>query len=131
MFIWSVSSVWAGLFFFFFSSRRRHTRLVSDWSSDVCSSDLPFSIGIRPAWSGRRRGRRPSSRVVNLEAVKQVGACTEAPNTRAQCARFLRPDRSAHGLCSPNSTALTKSRRTLHYFEGVASSGARHTGHHG
>src|SRR5258706_4211053 len=26
---------------FFFSSRRRHTRLVSDWSSDVCSSDLP------------------------------------------------------------------------------------------
>src|SRR5438093_10488335 len=28
------------MFFFFFSSRRRHTRLVSDWSSDVCSSDL-------------------------------------------------------------------------------------------
>src|SRR5437016_8385875 len=27
-------------FFFFFSSRRRQTRLVSDWSSDVCSSDL-------------------------------------------------------------------------------------------
>src|SRR5262245_65702229 len=29
-------------FFFFFSSRRRHTRCLSDWSSDVCSSDLPF-----------------------------------------------------------------------------------------
>src|SRR5437016_9581397 len=28
---------------FFFSSRRRHTRLVSDWSSDVCSSDLERS----------------------------------------------------------------------------------------
>ena len=26
---------------FFFSSRRRHTRLRRDWSSDVCSSDLP------------------------------------------------------------------------------------------
>src|SRR5262249_57136200 len=25
---------------YLFSSRRRHTRLVSDWSSDVCSSDL-------------------------------------------------------------------------------------------
>src|ERR1035438_9199648 len=25
---------------FFFSSRRRHTRCQSDWSSDVCSSDL-------------------------------------------------------------------------------------------
>src|SRR5258705_6815808 len=28
------------IFFFFFSSRRRHTRCLSDWSSDVCSSDL-------------------------------------------------------------------------------------------
>src|SRR5206468_4391573 len=27
--------------FFFFSSRRRHTRSDRDWSSDVCSSDLP------------------------------------------------------------------------------------------
>jgi len=31
---------------FFFSSRRRHTRLVSDWSSDVCSSDLFFEKRI-------------------------------------------------------------------------------------
>src|SRR5262249_58825013 len=30
---------------FFFSSRRRHTRLVSDWSSDVCSSDLVSTGG--------------------------------------------------------------------------------------
>src|SRR5436309_9410460 len=29
------------LCFFFFSSRRRHTRFSRDWSSDVCSSDLP------------------------------------------------------------------------------------------
>src|SRR5438093_13401485 len=34
---------------FFFSSRRRHTRLVSDWSSDVCSSDLEF---IDSLWEG-------------------------------------------------------------------------------
>src|SRR5256884_4963416 len=30
-------------FFFFFSSRRRHTRCSRDWSSDVCSSDLPIT----------------------------------------------------------------------------------------
>src|SRR5258706_2753797 len=35
---WSVSQSCRCVFFF--SSRRRHTRLVSDWSSDVCSSDL-------------------------------------------------------------------------------------------
>ena len=30
----------------FFSSRRRHTRYWRDWSSDVCSSDLPPVIQI-------------------------------------------------------------------------------------
>ena len=34
-------------FFFFFSSRRRHTIWVSDWSSDVCSSDLSLA---EPVW---------------------------------------------------------------------------------
>src|SRR6266705_3183216 len=32
--------------FFFFSSRRRHTISYGDWSSDVCSSDLPAE-GVR------------------------------------------------------------------------------------
>src|SRR5205814_6773251 len=36
-------------FFFFFSSRRRHTRCLSDWSSDVCSSDLE-GVGVRVLW---------------------------------------------------------------------------------
>src|SRR5687768_15960636 len=31
-------------FSFFFSSRRRHTRCSRDWSSDVCSSDLPTGL---------------------------------------------------------------------------------------
>ena len=35
------------LFVFFFSSRRRHTRLVRDWSSDVCSSDLTYDLDIK------------------------------------------------------------------------------------
>src|SRR5215467_8305171 len=35
------------MFFFFFSSRRRHTRLQGDWSSDVCSSDLNWSILLK------------------------------------------------------------------------------------
>src|SRR3972149_1033650 len=31
-------------FHFFFSSRRRHTSFDCDWSSDVCSSDLPRDV---------------------------------------------------------------------------------------
>src|SRR5256885_6184912 len=47
------------LFFFFFSSRRRHTRLQGDWSSDVCSSDLPplrFAIRIGGVLRIAKRG---------------------------------------------------------------------------
>src|SRR5215472_6082924 len=40
---------------FFFSSRRRHTRCLSDGSSDVCSSDL--SRRARAVRPGRRPGR--------------------------------------------------------------------------
>src|SRR3989449_6146413 len=53
-------------FFFFFSSRRRHTRCSRDWSSDVCSSDLPhpFREGVRCAplfaWGMDRVHRRAS-----------------------------------------------------------------------
>src|SRR5436190_11979258 len=45
-------------YFFFFSSRRRHTRSLCDWSSDVCSSDLPITSfaknphGIPPGLAG-------------------------------------------------------------------------------
>src|SRR5258705_5918570 len=48
------------IFFFFFSSRRRHTRCLSDWSSDVCSSDLR-TCGFRRKRSRPRRGS-PASR---------------------------------------------------------------------
>src|ERR1041385_9301778 len=55
---------------FFFSSRRRHTRCSRDWSSDVCSSDLPTT----------RRARR-EHRVVGRRAVDlhQIGraSCRE------------------------------------------------------
>src|SRR5207245_5036804 len=50
-----IPSLWpivdtALLSLFFFSSRRRHTRCYRDWSSDVCSSDLP-----RPPTRGSHR----------------------------------------------------------------------------
>src|SRR5262245_62686975 len=45
---------------FFFSSRRRHTRCLSDWSSDVCSSDLMAERGItrKATYYYGARGRR-------------------------------------------------------------------------
>src|SRR5437868_14766755 len=64
-------------FFFFFSSRRRHTRSKRDWSSDVCSSDLPTPIAIigvgcrfpgaetpQAFWQMLRQGERSEERRV-------------------------------------------------------------------
>src|SRR5256885_6432750 len=65
MHIASMVSKWSCLFFFF-SSRRRHTRLQGDWSSDVCSSDLP----------GFRKGKVP--RQVLLQRVGHDRLMTEA-----------------------------------------------------
>src|SRR5215472_19367839 len=52
------------IIFFFFSSRRRHTRCLSDWSSDVCSSDLRRNRErVSPPWSctASRRATRSSA----------------------------------------------------------------------
>src|SRR5690606_24807187 len=43
-----------------FSSRRRHTRFSRDWSSDVCSSDLPRGSEGPGATSSENRRRPPA-----------------------------------------------------------------------
>src|SRR5215204_7517571 len=58
------------VFFFFFSSRRRHTRSLCDWSSDVCSSDLGYSIQSRAATG--KTSWRSSSRTAGSEE-RRVG----------------------------------------------------------
>src|SRR5256885_8031939 len=71
-------------FIFFFSSRRRHTRLQGDWSSDVCSSDLPRTPedwGALRAWAwGASRAldylhtdRAVDAARVGIEGVSRFG----------------------------------------------------------
>src|SRR5699024_11417405 len=51
--------------YFFFSSRRRHTRSKRDWSSDVCSSDLPVSLEYKlEVWDA------PNSAGVIIDAIR-------------------------------------------------------------
>src|SRR5205814_5945996 len=55
-------------------SRRRHTRCLSDWSSDVCSSDLMLGatalLGVDGMLDGQRRRARFFHR--NLEVPVMV-----------------------------------------------------------
>src|SRR5205814_5421761 len=68
---------------FFFSSRRRHTRCLSDWSSDVCSSDY----GVR-IFSGMRNIL--TSLLIVLGFVRAAVA-PQQPDTTAKA----RPDTTA------------------------------------
>src|SRR5437899_171600 len=62
------------LFFFFFSSRRRHTRCLSDWSSDVCSSDLQHGA--------RQRSLDEIDRTLRFEGVDYEPAHLEVRHVR-------------------------------------------------
>src|SRR5262249_58369921 len=68
-------------FVFFFSSRRRHTRLVSDWSSDVCSSDLLQRKD--PA------GTPPHDKSIARNRTRGRHSCTCHPRDRAGRRRSL------------------------------------------
>src|ERR1035438_10586701 len=64
--------------FCFFSSRRRHTRCLSDWSSDVCSSDLEEIDHYRSVADGQQPGRSGA-------AVPVLAPCVERrPDHRAR-----------------------------------------------
>src|SRR5438045_956739 len=59
-------------FFFFFSSRRRHTRCLSDWSSDVCSSDLVENVerhlreGLKPLDAALKGARELVGPIISM-----------------------------------------------------------------
>src|SRR3546814_20756478 len=57
------------LFFFFFKQKTAYEMRISDWSSDVCSSDLPGCRGRR-----RRRGPHPPA-AAELARPVLPGAC--------------------------------------------------------
>src|SRR5690606_40118129 len=60
---------------FFFSSRRRHTRFSRDWSSDVCSSDLPVEHlpagEPEQAFAGRCDRKHPAPGIVGVLVIQQ------------------------------------------------------------
>src|SRR5256886_12273543 len=80
------------LYCFFFSSRRRHTRFDCDWSSDVCSSDLPSCReASRCTRYACRRGRISTRNItVNREPLTP-GASPGSPTNRDPLSPGSRP----------------------------------------
>src|SRR5690606_40416249 len=85
------------LIFFFFSSRRRHTRFSRDWSSDVCSSDLPASSfgNGRPRIVGIGGTTRANSS--SEQALRAV--LTRLERAGAQCDAYCADNKIGRASC--------------------------------
>src|SRR3546814_15879568 len=87
--------------FFFFKQKTAYEMRISDWSSDVCSSDLQgllaeHGLPARQGAAGKAVGERPGA----LEGLALRG---EQPDARR---RDLPPFRAAPARC-PGSSALS------------------------
>src|SRR3546814_4275466 len=62
------------VYFFFFKQKTAYEMRISDWSSDVCSSDLPAGgrVDRKGLHDGQYRGPRPAQR----EGGVRTGRCT-------------------------------------------------------
>src|ERR1039458_9960086 len=78
---------------FFFKGRRRHTRCLSDWISDVCSSDLLFRRYLHPHIGARGRLFAQPPQQVRL-------AQRDSANGRRHCVSdrvwYIRHDLTSH-----------------------------------
>src|SRR5207249_5978742 len=64
--------------YFFFSSSRRHTSSKRDWSSDVCSSDLPDRAQFQIVCTGGTSGLEPQlQQFATAQDVKAVGLLSD------------------------------------------------------
>src|SRR5262247_2832124 len=107
-------------FFFFFSSRRRHTRCLSDWSSDVCSSDL---VAVMPlvdvpredagavalAWSLRECARARDPAVADVEPVALDEPCRYVSHRVSFLPEALR----VRSIIHPTQVSVEKSSFSL------------------
>src|SRR5438046_10750141 len=97
--------------FVFFASRRRHTRLVIDWSADVCSSDLSAEIG--PRAEGAREAflaagpaaLRSEERRVGKESRSRRGTKIEIETKRSGSYEIYTTGANGTGEASLNNNA--------------------------
>src|SRR5262249_50319293 len=79
------------------ASRRRHTRLVSDWSSDVCSSDLSSRTPRCPGCaSSSTSWRSPGSVVSSKTGMPRLRAKAIASSVPAAGSLFRRRPTTRH-----------------------------------
>src|SRR5262245_63853800 len=106
------------LFFFFFSSRRRHTRCLSDWSSDVCSSDLDArgrGAGVLAARGGaahdEQRTHAPARRAALRGREGALRRDHEERGARARRSEERRVGKECRDRWSPNDVKKSSGKK--------------------
>src|SRR5690625_5639338 len=107
---------------FFFSSRRRHTRWPRDWSSDVCSSDLPAEMAFKASLPSGGEALVDRMLAADVDAVISPGRDSVVDGPAPWAAHLLMRDRKSTRLnsshvaisyavfCLKKKTAKNKSR---------------------
>src|SRR3546814_3639350 len=65
-------------FFFFVKQKTAYERRISDWSSDVCSSDLPAAAEVEGRDFYERVRRAPFRGLTETQPIRALGALTNA-----------------------------------------------------
>src|SRR3546814_5738579 len=79
--------------FFFFKQKTAYEMLISDWSSDVCSSDLPDGIATPMVFNLHQDKSAPPA-FVREKDPKQLQARFAQPQDIANLVLFLASDES-------------------------------------
>src|SRR3546814_10450868 len=93
--------------FFFFKQKTAYEMRISDWSSDVCSSDLPQSLGIQPeagrAWAQQNARRLYHYPTIGEEyfPVQLTVVLAQRPGTDSDLHDRVRHERRAHTRAIP------------------------------
>src|SRR5689334_19637396 len=97
---------------FFFSSRRRHTRWNCDWSSDVCSSDLPmlesedYELGIVGRSEAMQKVFKLIGQVAGTDATALITGESGTGKELVARAIYHHGNRSAQPFLAVNCAAI-------------------------
>src|SRR3546814_9224720 len=104
---------------FFFKQKTAYEMRISDWSSDVCSSDLLAADPARLGQPGRRPRRHPQERTRHQLPGDEVPGCAmghEDGLWREPEAR-LRPERSEERRVGKECVSTCRSRWSPYHYK--------------
>src|SRR5205814_5644910 len=100
------------------SSRRRHTRCLSDWSSDVCSSDLCRAFALVDCMKPGKITHTLAALLSSITSLFAHGTVTKAEPTKTKFSKKSekKSDESRIGIESDRkSTRLNSSHLGISY----------------